>query len=361
MEIGTQILTRDCSEILDKKVSYQNSAWATISRELTIREALIDIQSDKYKYQVLNLRNLLKNGNAEGYSTHKKNLSAITFCGTFEGERKKAKLKVYNSIIVLDIDKLSHIDLDRIKGLLQDDLNVFAFWESPSQEGLKGLVSLRYTFEFDHLTIDAIHKAAFQKLSKYFGDKYQIKLDISGSDTTRLCFFSYDPNLRLKKEINDFEITKNDLLVLDNINIQGKNKKVNFSLSNTRDKLFNPSNRNNQKDRYTIAAIIKFLVKNDYSITHSYEEWYKVAMAIANSFTYDIGEKYFLKLSSLDKDKFNEANCKSFLSNCYETRSGKIEFRTIVYYATRKGFIIKKQRDRGSEAVDENLSQVSSS
>jgi hypothetical protein len=84
-------------------------------------------------------------------------------------------------------------------------------------------------------------------------------------------------------------------------------------------------------------------------------------MAIANSFTYDIGEKYFLKLSFMDTGKFNEKNCKGFLHNCYESRNGAIKFNTIVYYASKKGYIIKKQRERGSEAVNENLSQVSSS
>ena len=84
-------------------------------------------------------------------------------------------------------------------------------------------------------------------------------------------------------------------------------------------------------------------------------------MAIANSFTYDVGEKYFLKLSSLDKGKYSEINCKNFLLNCYETRSGAVNFSTIVYFANAKNYQTKKQRERGSEVVDENLSQVSSS
>jgi hypothetical protein len=84
-------------------------------------------------------------------------------------------------------------------------------------------------------------------------------------------------------------------------------------------------------------------------------------MAIANTFTYDIGEKYFLKLSSLDSTKFNEKECKNFLTNCYESRSGSINFSTIVFFANKKGYLTKKQRDRGSEAANENLSQVSSS
>ena len=84
-------------------------------------------------------------------------------------------------------------------------------------------------------------------------------------------------------------------------------------------------------------------------------------MAIANSFTYDVGEKYFLKLSSLDKGKYSEINCKNFLLNCYETRSGVLSLSTIVYFANEKDYKTKKQRERGAEVVDENLPQVSSS
>jgi hypothetical protein len=79
-------------------------------------------------------------------------------------------------------------------------------------------------------------------------------------------------------------------------------------------------------------------------------------MAIANTFTYDVGEKYFLKLSSFDSKKYIETECKKFLKSCYESRNGAIKFRTIVYFANEKGYLTKKQRDRGSEAVDESLS-----
>ncbi|MBK7506184.1 MAG: hypothetical protein IPI52_14355 [Bacteroidetes bacterium] len=45
-------------------------------------------------------------------------------------------------------------------------------------------------------------------------------------------------------------------------------------------------------------------------------------MAIANTFTHEIGEKYFIKLSSFDTSKFNDVECRNFLVNCYETRNG---------------------------------------
>ena len=347
--------------VLDKKISYQANTWSLPSKEMTIKEALLEIKSNNHKHQVLRLRSILQAGNKDEYSSHKRTLPAVTFCGTFGGERKKSKLKAYNSVLVLDIDKLDSSELNRCKLCLQNEQTVFSYWVSPSTEGLKGLVLLQFNFEINSSNLDTAHKSAFQTLSKHFKEKYNIELDVSGSDTTRLCFFSYDPDIVIKENIIPFQIAEADLVDKSEINVHenSNGKKIIASLS--RDLLYNPKDRNKPNDRYTIAAIIKYLERKKFSITSSYEQWYKVAMAISNSFTFEIGEKYFLKLSALDKDKYDEINCRNFLLNCYESRSGAITFSTIVNFANQKGYITKKQRERGSEVVDENLSQVSSS
>ncbi|NUN10316.1 MAG: PriCT-2 domain-containing protein [Ignavibacteriaceae bacterium] len=359
MEANNSLISSLKAGILKKRVSYQKNTWSPISKEMTISEVLQEIHSDSHKTQVDKLRDLLRNDKKDEYNIHKKILPAVTFCATFNGERKKSKIKDYNSLIVLDIDKIDEQELKRIKECLSAEPIVLSFWESPSKNGLKGIVSLSYTFELNTDNIDSVHKAAFQKLACYFKEKHNIVLDNSGSDTTRLCFFSYDPFIIIKEEVVQYEITESDV---SSISVSEETPKTtNLIFASNRDALYNPHKRNAPGDRHTISAIIRYLKKNKLSITHSYEEWYKVAMAIANSFTYDIGEKYFLYLSSLDTAKYNEVECKNFLVNCYETRSGAIKFKTIVYFATQKGYIIKNQRDKGSEAVDENLSHVSSS
>lgn len=345
--------------ILNQGVSYQINTWSSFSKEMTIEEVLLEIKSEKYKQQVTNLRNLLLNNKKEEYSIHKRTLPAVTFCGTFDGERKKSKLKKYNSFIVLDIDKLNQVELNRIKDCLKNEPYIFSYWLSPSNEGIKGLVSICYNFELNNELLDRAHKSAFQKLASYFKNKHEIELDYSGSDTTRLCFFSFDPAIVIKEELLQFEVNEGDLTPV--ILSRETNKIRELKLSSNRDTLYNPGNRNNPGDRHTIVAILKCLEKRELSITYSYEQWFKVAMAIANTFTYDIGEKYFLKFSSIDRTKYDEVNCKNFLRSCYESRSGAVKFNTIVYFAIEKGFITKKQRERGSEVVDESLSQVSSS
>lgn len=345
----------DINSILNSLVSFQSNAWSPLNRELTVGETLNEIKDGKYRTQILRLRSLLKDGNLEAYNNHKKNLPAITFGGTFKETRKKSSLKRYNSIIVLDVDKLDEKELLRVKKCFLEDNVVFSFWESPSQKGIKGLVYLQYSFELDENNIDNLHKAAFKKLSDHFTQNYNIKLDNSGSDITRLCFYSFDPTLVIKK-LNGFQINENDIILpVDDVD---KKETGIIQHISSRDALFNPNGRNEPSDRYTMKAIIRYLHKKTLSITYNYEEWLKVGLAISNSFTFDVGEKYFLKLSSIDKEKFNENNCKNFLINCYENRSGALKFNTIVYLANKKGYKTKKQREKGSEAAS---SQISSS
>lgn len=346
------------SDILNSKVSYQLNTWADLSIELTIDEVLKQIQSNKYEDKIQKLRLLLENGNEEEYNSHKRTLPAVTFCGTFEKTRKKENIKIYNSIIVIDIDKLEKNEIERVKSNLENDSKVFSFWKSPSNKGFKGLVNLKFNFEIENENLDNIHKSAFGKLSLYFKDKYDISLDQSGSDTSRLCFFSFDPNLIIKEDFDFFEVLKDDLSILEN-KVKNVTQKIKFASS--KDSLFNPKDKNYPSDRKTISSIIRFLERKKVSITSSYADWYKVAMAISNSFTYEIGEKYFLKLSSFDEGKFNEINCKNFLLNCYERRNGLIKFNSIIFLAKKNNYQTKIQKERGSEVEDANLSQVSSS
>lgn len=346
--------------ILESKVSFQGNTWSNLSKEMTINEVLLEIKSNRYENQILNLRSLILQDKLDEYNTHKKNLPAVTFCGTFDKKRKRDNLKTYNSVVVIDIDKLNSTELKTNIDLLKNDSFVFSFWKSPSNEGLKGLVCLNFEFEIELNNIDKIHKSAFSKLSNYFKEKYNIELDQSGSDTTRLCFFSFDNDLVIKDKLDYFNISKSEIEITTENNKIEKATKIKFA--SNKDSLFNPKDKNKPEDRKTISTIISFLSRKKISITTSYQEWYKVAMAISNTFTYEIGEKYFLKLSSMDENKFNEINCKNFLLNCFESRNGVVKFTSIIYLANKKGFLTQNQKKIGVlKAGDENLTQISSS
>lgn len=234
--------------------------------------------------------------------------------------------------------------MDKVKNLLNKDPHVLSFWESPSKLGIKGLVQLSY--HFNCIDIDHCHKSAFIKLKEYFKKRYQIILDQSGSDTTRLCFLSYDSNLKIKSDYQPFDVYKADVI---EIKRETKNDLEKIIHKNKRDILYNSDKKNSPKERDILKTIIKFLEKRQVSITESYDEWLKVALAISNSFTYDLGEKDFLRLSALDTEKYNEIQCKNFLKEIYYQKSKEITFGTIVHFASKHGYSIKHKRKVGSE------------
>ena len=348
------------NDILNLKVSYQDSAFAALSKELSIQQVLDEIKNGIHANQVHRLRDLLNSGDKEGYNSHKKNLAGVTFCGTFQRARRKTELKQYNYLVVLDIDKLSADEMQAVKSNFSADKFVFAFWESPSKQGVKGLVHLSFNAELNATNLERAHKGAFSKLKNYFTENYNVELDISGSDTTRLCFLSYDPDLIEKSEVFSYDVSESEFLSAPLK--KEKSEKVKVIHKSSKEALYSPKGKNEPNDRKTMNSILNYLVKRKLSITNSYEEWYKVAFAIANTFTFDVGLKYFLQLSSIDTEKFNAANCENLMRNCYETNRGEIGFNKIKSIAIEKGYITKRIREGSSEPVLTNVtSEVSTS
>lgn len=328
----------ELNNLLNIEVTYFDKLW-TSPKATNLNSIFKEIKGGKHERMASLLSELYSKGDKENYKTHKGRLPVTTFCATFEGGRKKEHLKIYNSIIVLDIDKLGSDELQKTKKALLDDKYVFSFWESPSRDGVKGLIHLNYNFNINEVGIDESHKIAFTQLVEHFLKNYNIELDTSGSDFTRLCFICQDTELILKDKIESFPI---DYRPLKNVasNSKEKVKEVNKSIS-SKDALFNPSGKNNVYHRKTIKNIIKYVTKNSLSITESYENWLRVAFAISNSFTFDIGIKYFKELCILDIDKYVEMECENLLINCYEHTRGEIGFNTIIHLAVESGFNFK--------------------
>ena len=330
-------------EIISKQISYQSNAWSIIEEEVSIGDVIKNIKRGKYSNEVNQLRRFLKNGEKDKYDIYKKRLPGVTFCANFNGNRKKELLKTYHNLIVLDIDKLDNDELARTKKMLNNDKHVFTFWLSPSEKGVKGLIFLDFKFEIDKYGKDTAHKWAFEQVTDYFMSQHSIELDISGSDTTRLCFLSYDPELIFKTEIKPFPVNESNddtTSLFEYAEKKAAKKEIKTHYVSSKDVLKNPKGKNNQRDKKTIVKIIKYMKSENLSITNTYDDWFRVAYAIANSFTHDIGERYFLSLCELDGAGHDEIQSKNMLLYCYQNSQGNIKFRTITFMAKDKGFKI---------------------
>jgi len=293
-----------------------------------------NIKRGKYKELIYNCRNAIGIGDKELYVSYKNQLPAVTFCGEFSSGRKANDIIVYNNLMVIDIDNLETSFIGEATRLLRNDKFITALWLSPSGLGLKGIVKI-------DSTIDK-HKYVFNALRIYFLDAYKIELDKSGSDVSRLCLSSWDENFFYNENAEIFI----DFLEIDEKNSLKKESRINKQLLVLNKNAHATEGFNTKRDTRIIRDIIKFLYKKDVSITDTYDSWVKVALAISYSFSYDVGEKFYLQICSLDKEKHSDEQSILLLKYCYNKRKynaeNYISLATIVYFAKNKGFSITK-------------------
>lgn len=315
------------------KVSRLDNIFSKTIIQSKLLDELTDIKQGRYKSVIEKCRFFTKNKDYDSYKALKIKLPIVTFCGTFKNGRKLENLEIYNKIIILDIDHLDISQIDVIKQKLTKDKYIYSVWLSPSNEGLKALVRISSS--------EKEHKSSFDSLREYFKNKYEIELDNSGSDITRLCFVSWDKDLYLnsKSEVYEDKLIKKDT--------GEKPKKAKLSKSLTKN-AYATEGLNKTEHRKIISLIIKYLKRKELSITNSFDKWFRVALAISSTFSYDLGEKYFLNLCELDREKHNELESINILKYCYNNRnlelSSSISLGTIVHYAKEKGFVTKKDK-----------------
>lgn len=167
-----------------------------VTEQKDILKILSDIKIGVYQNAITYLRKYLADNKKEAAERAKKSLPAFTPSATFNGGRKIEFLTNYNALMVLDIDKLEKEKLQQCKTKIRMDDFVFASFVSPSGNGLKIFVKVSSEKEQ--------HKETFLKLQRYFEELLQVEIDKSGKDITRLCFFSYDPELYLNENASTF-------------------------------------------------------------------------------------------------------------------------------------------------------------
>lgn len=127
-------------------------------------------------------------------------LPAIVPGGRFFGERTRERVAVngarLSGVVVLDFDHLAEAGYDpaairdRAMGLKQRGLpHAVGAFVSPRKDGVKVLVHVSpvpKTFEE--------HEAAWRACARVFDDYLGVAADVSGSDVTRICYLSHDPN-----------------------------------------------------------------------------------------------------------------------------------------------------------------------
>lgn len=139
----------------------------------------------------------------DAYDAVKITLPAVTFAGTFS-ERGSEYLLNHSGLIVLDIDGVPENEIgDLLSETEQLPFVVFAY-VSPSGAGVKPVVSVTPVPRnpLEHKAAWAACKDAFSPLG------YEV--DSTGSDVSRLSFFSHTPNPVIRLNAGNLELESNE-------------------------------------------------------------------------------------------------------------------------------------------------------
>ena len=277
---------------------FKNFAQKECNKSL---EAIIkEIKEGKYKTLITKLRKHLENDEKDKASKLKSNLPAFTPSGTFDDGRKARKITSYSGYIILDIDKLSKSQLQKTINTTRLAPYTYASFISPSGNGLKILVAVNSKKED--------HKEAYNQVREYYETALNIDIDTSGSDVSRLCFMSFDPDCYINFDADIFEVEIKKEVVQQSI-IQPK---------------INVGNDD-------IEAYILLIEQSGTDITGNYETWRNLGFAISGEYG-ETGRNYFHRISKFYVG-YNYKECDQQFSKCLSAKGSGVNISTFYYLA----------------------------
>ena len=293
------------------KVSVFNN-FNKVSDNLEITVILEQLKSDKYKNRILQLRNLLVAGNESEYNNKKKSLPAFTPCGLFEGGRKMEFLKEYSGLIILDIDKLPPDQLAQIKQTAQGIVFTYCVFTSPSGNGCKILTHVK-TCHWHVSQTQSNHLTAFNQIKQHYESILNVPIDPSGKDITRLCFFSWDPEIYINPDAPAYEITD-----------QCKDAPL-AHLS------------------WTITEQIEYIIQqieqHQIDITSEYKDWLSICFALIDAL--GAGARQPFHRISRFYHKYNSEECNKQFDKCLNSNNSGITVKSFFHFAKQQGILCK--------------------
>lgn len=176
--------------------TYSSNKNVTPVLSLPLNEVLNRIKNGFYADSVEKCRKAYFQDDKSEYERNKDKLQGFTVSGTFSPTRSSKNLDQYSKLLIFDVDKLTPDDLHRTKDRICENQFTFCCFISPSGHGLKFIVQVN--------TTPAQHKQVYDHIVKIYEDDLGITIDRSGSDISRLCYFSFDADLFINEQAAEY-------------------------------------------------------------------------------------------------------------------------------------------------------------
>lgn len=252
---------------------------------------VVRIEKDKDKQQLL-----------------KKKLPAVTISGAFEAGRKDGDISDHSGYIGVDIDNLGDSVQD-VKDLLIPDPYVASKFTSAGGYGLCVLVKIN----------PKKHRESFEGLQQYFFSKYNIIIDPSGSNPSRLRYVSYDPDAYFNAGSKTFDLYPEKRKAADT-------KGIYFSGGD-------------------LDHVFAQIADRRSDITGGYQQWLSICFAIADHYGQG-GLDRFVAVSQYS-EKYDRDSCERHYAIALKRNvSKKVTIATLLYYAKQAGINIVSDKTR---------------
>lgn len=270
--------------VLNQTISYFTNYRDNIPKDV---ELLKFLTSSKYKYEVEQIRNAKTKQEKDAL---KSKLPAITPSGLFHTKRKVKNLIQHSGLIQVDIDGKDNPSLNfaETKELLTTVEQVCFCAYSVSGNGLYALVPI---------ADPNLHKEHFLALEDDFKYDFNIVIDKSCKDVTRLRGYSYD---------EDYYINENALVYEK---FEEPKQKVPKQVKKAHIEAINECD-----DFYKSLEIIS---NNCIDITGSNEQWFTILCGISNE--YGEGGRKFAHLVSQYSELYDSDRCDADYSRALST------------------------------------------
>ena len=184
-------------------VSMYRDAWDTQGVEIELEKVIDGIRTGRWRSQIDDIRTKAQAGDVEQVKKLKKDLPCFIAAGTFN-KRGNDHLARHAGKAIVDIDHLDSLEeAAQYRDRLIGDPHVETAFISPAGCGVKLIVNVGTCADGED------HSAAVRALADYIATTYSLKIvehhGERGIDATaevaRMCFVSYDPELRVKAEV----------------------------------------------------------------------------------------------------------------------------------------------------------------
>lgn len=258
--------------VLETQVSiYENIRDTEGTRRATVGSLLKTIQLGGKNGDIAKrIQQIRSESDKEKRSLMKKMLPVVMWQGVFS-KRGKSGLESLSGIMCIDIDHKSESELLRLRESLIRFPWVLAIFRSPSGDGWKILIKTAVQTTNDY-------ENCYAQLIDSFMQKLQCEVDESCMEYSKACYLSYDPDLYINHDVQDYPYSYNPSFDKQNSPVQKQSTgsgSSSFQINQPTSQEVFVNNLNMQFQNLSDEDIIQILDRRFHRYSRNYEIGYR--------------------------------------------------------------------------------------